>query len=342
MKGIARDGKPPKVVTLTNSQGMSVSVMDIGATWLTCILPLESGPRDVVLGVNDMDDFYHQTAYFGASVGRYANRIENGRFTLNDKKYQVSQNQAPHSLHGGTEGFDKRRWLIEQYNNQCVVLTMVSSDGDQGFPGQIQVKVKYELSEDNRLLIEYSAYSNGDTVVNLTNHAYFNLDGQGDVLNHKLNVHADEYLPVNAEGIPESEPMSVIGTGFDFHTTKSIKQDLLLDEHQQKVGGYDHSFILNGSIESANQEQPTQTKACSLISSDSAVVLNISTNQEAIQIYSGNYLAGTIGKEEAYNIHSGIALETQCLPNSPNRNLSACLLKAGESYLHTTSFQFVY
>ncbi|MBD1557205.1 galactose-1-epimerase [Vibrio sp. S9_S30] len=340
MKGVARDGKPAKVITLRNQLGMTVSLMDIGATWLTCRLPLASGLRDVVLGVNNMDDFYRQSAYFGASIGRYANRIANGRFKLNGKEYQISQNQAPHSLHGGIDGFDKRRWRVEHSHNHSAVFSLISHHGDQGFPAELKVNAKYELSDDNRLIVEYSAHSDQDTVINLTNHAYFNLDGDGDILNHTLNVHADEYLPVNSEGIPDSEPLSVIGTGFDFHTAKCIKQDLLLDEGQQRVGGYDHSFILNGRRESVDDTPVSLIKACSLISSDATVALNISTNQEAIQVYSGNFLGGTLGKGKEYNIHAGIALETQCLPDSPNRNPSACRLKAGSRYVNTTSFQF--
>ncbi|CCN34153.1 galactose-1-epimerase (Galactose mutarotase) [Vibrio nigripulchritudo SO65] len=333
MIGKASDGKPPIVVRLENENGLSIELMDIGATWLSCKIPLSEGAREVLLGVDNMDDFYRQSAYFGASVGRYANRIAQGRFELGNRTYQVSQNQPPHCLHGGESGFDKRRWTIARQDKQCVVFTLTSPDGDQGFPSELSVKARYEVTDDNRVVIEYSASAQSDTIVALTNHAYFNLDGEGDVLEHQLQLSADSYLPVGEDGIPESGVTPVVGTGFDFRAGKTIMEDLLTDEDQQKVGGYDHSFLLSENENFDNSQ-------CQLTSSDGIVSLGIATNQEAIQVYTGNFLADEPGRDGTYHRHEGVALETQCLPNSPNTNLEACLLKAGDLYLNRTEFRF--
>ncbi len=203
----AFDGEPAKVVELKNNTGMSVSFMDIGATWLSCRLPLVNGElrEEVLLGVGTMGSFMHQQCYMGVTVGRYANRIANGLFEVDGEAFQVSTNQAGNCLHGGEEGFDKRRWNIESQSEQQVTFSLLSEDGDQGFPGNLEVHVTYTLTDDNQVSIAYFAKTDKATPVNLTNHAYFNLLGAEadlDCRSHRLTIAADQYLPTNEVGIP--------------------------------------------------------------------------------------------------------------------------------------------
>ena len=201
----AYDGQSAQLVTLSNVHGMEVTFMDIGATWLSCILPVKGNRREVLLGVNSMENFDKQASYLGATVGRYANRIANGRFKIDGKTYKLETNQAGNTLHGGPNGFDKRRWSITEQTEASVVFSLVSVDSDQGFPGKLNVSVRYELTEDNRVSIEYTATTDKATPVNLTNHAYFNLLGAEaghDCLSHIVSINASQFLPTNSVGIP--------------------------------------------------------------------------------------------------------------------------------------------
>ena len=331
----APDGLPFNLFILQNAQGMRVQFTDWGATWISCCLPVNGELREVLLGCK-LEDYPVQQAYLGVSVGRYANRIANAQFPLNGKVVRLTANQGKHQLHGGN-GFDKRRWTLEKCGENFVCFSLYSADGDQGFPGNVKATVTYTLTEDNAVKIEYAAQSDQDTALNLTNHAYFNLENamQGaDVRNHSLRLNADFYLPVDSEGIPNSPLKHVVGTGFDFRIAKPIKQDFLQGE-QLAAKGYDHSFIVNKAWQ----------KPCVLLTCPNGdLSLEVLTSPAALQVYTGNFLAGTPTREGAqYADYHGIALETQCLPDTPNhpewQNYGG-IVKAGEEYYQWTEYRF--
>ena len=331
----APDGAPYQLITLQNKNGMRVQFMDWGATWLSCKVPVNGTLREVLLGCK-VEDYPTHQSYLGASVGRYANRIANSQFELNGELIQLKSNQGKHQLHGG-EGFDKRRWKVDECGQNFVRFSLVSPDGEQGFEGHVQVNVLYTLTDENNVKIEYEAESDKDTALNLTNHAYFNLENaeQGcDVRNHILRHNADFYLPVDGEGIPNSPLKHVVNTSFDFRVTKTIAQDFQQGD-QVVTKGYDHSFIVNKAWQ----------KPCVLLTSPNEdLSLEVLTSQAALQVYTGNYLAGTPTREGgAYQDFSGIALETQCLPDTPNhpewQNYGG-IQKTGERYYQWTEFRF--
>lgn len=354
---IAPDGKPFQRIKLVNQNGMTVEFSDWGATWLCCkvpVLKLEENQqelREVLLGCATLKQHSEQGAYLGATVGRFANRIANARFSLNGKDYVLDANQlnangqATHQLHGGSSAFDKRRWQILQQMQDSVQFGLESADHDQGFPGAVSAKVRYSLCADNALVIEFEAVADQDTPLNLTNHAYFSLDGESahqNVLRHHLKIAADYYLPVNSEGIPKEPLKSVDGSGFDFRHGKTLVKDFLSDPDQKLVAGYDHSFLLNKTelnYPSLNSEPQVE-----LSSSSQDLTLKIFTDQPAIQIYSGNFLGGTPNRSGSiYADHAGVALETQCLPDTPNHPewfQHGGISKAGEVYRKTTVFLF--
>ncbi len=332
----APDNEPYNIVELSNTNGMRVQFMDWGATWLSCKVPVSGGLREVLLGCK-VADYPHQTAYLGASVGRYANRIANAQFAMGQRMLQLVANQGKHQLHGGKEGFDKRRWKVDAYGPDFVRFSLASPDGDQGFEGNVSAEVVYTLTDENSVKIEYGAESDKDTALNLTNHAYFNLENavQGcDVRKHILRLNADFYLPVDAEGIPNSSLKSVVDTSFDFRTEKLIAEDFQLGD-QVVTKGYDHSFMLN---------QAGHGPCVLLTSPNKDLCLEVYTSQAALQVYTGNYLAGTPNREgNLYQDYHGIALETQCLPDTPNHpewQHYGGMQKAGERYYQWTEFRF--
>lgn len=336
----AYDGRPPRLVTLENASGMRVSFMDIGATWLSCILPLPEGEREVLLGVTSMADFNQQTAYLGATVGRYANRIARGRFVIDGESFQLVTNQAGNTLHGGPEALDRCRWQIEEQGSDYVQFSITSPDGDQGFPGKLKVSVRYQLSDENSVLISFNAETDKATPVNLTNHAYFNLLGaeSGQLCHtHQLEIVAAQYLPTDKVGIPLGELAPVSGSSFDFRQMKAIGQDFLVGEQQQAAKGYDHAFLLD-------PEHNSQDYVARLALPDQSVQLKVFTDKPALQLYTGNWLAGTPNRTGGhYSDYAGLALETQFLPDSPNHpewQQPSCILRSGECYSYTTQYQF--
>ena len=338
---VAFDGHPEKLVKLQNQSGMSVTFMDIGATWLSCILPVKDECREVLLGVSTMADFKKHTTYMGATVGRYANRIAQGQFEIAGQNYQVKTNQAGNTLHGGPEGFDKRRWSIVEQSENSVLFSLVSDDGDQGFPGKLKVSLCYQLTDDNQIVIRYQATTDKATPVNLTNHAYFNLSGGEsgvDCKGHTLYVNADNYLPVNEVGIPLAKLEPVAASSFDFRQPKTIDQDFLTDAQQHAAKGYDHSFLLNANCRQGEC-------AAEVTTADKSITLKLFTDKPAMQLYTGNWLAGTPNRSGGeYQDHAGIALETQFLPDSPNHpewDQPCPILKPGEEYNYQTSYQFI-
>lgn len=336
---LAPDGLPYRLSTLRNANGMVVTVMDWGATLLSCRVPMKDGTvRETLLGCPSPEVYQQQTAFLGASIGRYANRIARSEFTLDGTRVQLVQSQGENQLHGGPDGFDKRRWRIVRQNEREVLYTLDSPDGDQGYPGELRATAHYTLSDDNGLVIEYRAQVDKPCPVNLTNHAYFNLDGtQDDVRDHRLQLFASRWLPVNAEGIPESGLQPVENTSFDFRTPKRIAQDFLSDEAQQKTRGYDHAFLLDAPGE-------LTTPAAEVWSADDKLQMSVFTTAPALQFYTGNFLEGTPAREQGeYQAWQGLALESEFLPDSPNHPewpQPDCILRPGEDYRSVTEYRF--
>ena len=332
----APDGAPWRITTLRNAGGMVATFMDWGATWLSARVPMKDGSvREALLGCATPSDYLDQTAYLGATVGRYANRIANATLRNDDATVQLTANQGVHQLHGGPEGFHRRRWQIVRQAEQEVEYRLDSVDGDQGYPGNLLVSLRYRLEDDNTLSIRYQATVDQPCPVNLTNHAYFNLDAQhDDARHHRLLLNADYYLPVNSDGIPNADLTAVTDTGFDFRQLKSVAQDFLLDADQRTVKGYDHAFLLNEVDDQPNAE---------LWSADGRLKLSVFTTAPALQFYSGNYLEGTPAREQGvYRAFQGIALESEFLPDSPNHPewpQPNCWLQPGELYQSVTRYR---
>lgn len=337
----AFDGLPANIIELKNNTGMCATFMDIGATWLSCCLPLATGElREVLLGVGTMRGFQQQSCYMGVTVGRYANRIANGLFNVNGETVQVSVNQVGNCLHGGEEGFDKRRWEIVSQSNNHVTFSLFSVDGDQGFPGNLEVQVTYTLMDDNQVRIQYTAQTDKATPVNLTNHAYFNLQGADagvDCRSHNLMIRADRYLPTTTTGLPLGHLQDVAGTGFDFREEKRISEHFLLDEQQKAAKGYDHCYLFDG-------ERDVAEPVAKVISPDGKIRMSVVTDKPAMQLYTGNWLAGASGRcGREYQDYSGLALETQFLPDSPNYpewTQPSCILLPEQTYRFFTAYQF--
>ena len=347
---LAPDGHPVRLIVLRNPQGCVAQFMDWGATWLSCLVPLatdegaqEHDLREVLLRSPDLTAHLNQKAYFGATVGRYANRIGNAayadRVAADAGIVRLTANEGPNTLHGGPCGFDAQRWQVESLNSTKVNFRLTSPDGDQGFPGELAVQVCYELGPDNAITASFTASTNQPTPVNLTNHAYFNLASKHDsVLSHHLQIHGEYFLPVLENGIPDAGLRSVVGTSFDFRAGKEIGLDLLSDQHQRRVDGYDHAFLLDSDVVTE------RLAVAKLLAPDRRVQLAISTTKPALQVYTGNQLSGTPGAAgQVYAAHAGIALETQFLPDAPNHpewpHLS-CILQPGQQYAHQTTFGF--
>ncbi|MFZ4834752.1 galactose-1-epimerase [Rouxiella sp. Mn2063] len=337
---LAPDGRPFNIVTLKNISGTTATLMDWGATWLSLQLPLQDAkPRELLLGCQHPADYLIQRAYLGATLGRYANRIANATIEIDGKPHLLTANQRGNQLHGGPEGFDKRRWQILSHSAQQVSFQLVSADGDQGFPGELTAQVDYALTEDNRLEIRYQASVDKLCPVNLSNHAYFNLDGEGtDARQQTLQLFADQFLPVDSDGIPQDRLVDVANSGMDFRIAKTVAKDFLQDSYQQRVKGYDHAYLLRHSCHHA------ANPAAHLWSADGRVKMSVFTSAPALQLYSGNFLSGAINRAGGqYPNYSGIALESQFLPDSPNHAnwpQRSCWIKPGQIYHSSTAYQF--
>ncbi|MCL2894688.1 galactose-1-epimerase [Brenneria tiliae] len=338
-KTAAPDGRPFQLTWLQNAAGMRVCLMDWGATWLSCQLPIQDGVREVLLGCASPEQYPQQSAYLGASIGRYANRIANATIRRGDDIFHLDANQDQHQLHGGPQGFHTRRWRTLSQDASHVTYQLYSPDGDQGYPGQLNAQVCYRLSENNALEIVYQATAEKPCPVCLTNHAYFNLDGSpGDIRQHQLQLFADYYLPVNPAGIPGDHLAQVQGGGMDFRQPKTLAKDFLRDQDQIAVGGYDHAYLLHGTCGAS------ESPAANLWSSDRRVLMSVFTSAPALQLYSGNFLAGTPSREGGgYENYAGIALESEFLPDSPNHPewpQPDCWLRPGQVYRSDTTYQF--
>jgi aldose 1-epimerase len=294
-----------------------------------------------VLGFPEIEKYVANAEYFGATVGRYANRIGGAKFSLDGKTYTLERNENAHTLHGGVCGFDRAVWEIGDVSGgeplPRVSLRYISPHGDQGFPGELDITVRYRLSAPDTLEITYLAVTDRPTVVSLTNHTYFNLKGEnsGNILDHEVTIHADYYLPVNSELIPTGEIRPVQGTPFDFRTPKNIGRDLQAEDEQLRLAhGYDHNYMLNGEglAPAARVREPTSGR-----------ILKIETTQRGLQFYSGNYLNGeTLGiSGRMYGRFAGFCLEPQNFPDAPNRsNFPSPVLRSGQVYTETTLYRF--
>ncbi|MDG5488277.1 galactose mutarotase [Sphingomonas sp. BGYR3] len=335
------DGRFVTKWELRNKSGAGLTIMDLGATILTLDVPDRDGKlADVNFGFDTAAPYLTDSPYFGAVVGRFANRIAKGRFTLDGKSYQLATNNAPNHLHGGEVGFDKSLWSgrrVDTADGPGVRFTLVSPDGDQGYPGQVTATVTYVWTDDNRLIVDYGAETTKATPFNISQHAYFNLAGVNakTVLDHTLKLNADRYLPTDPTAIPTGELAPVEGTPFDFRTAKPIGRDIGAKHPQIAIGkGYDHNWVLNGS---------GMREAAVLADPGSGRVLTISTNEPGIQFYSGNFLDGSVtGKGgNAYGFRSAVALETQHFPDSPNQpGFPDAILRPGKPYASRTIFAF--
>jgi len=342
--GTLPDGTKIDIFTLTNSKAMSVDITNFGGIIVSILAPDKDGNiADVALGHRQLDKYIDNDGYIGALIGRHANRIEDARFELNGKVYELTKNDGRNHLHGGTVGLHNVVWNAQVANNggvEGLVLTHTSPDGEENYPGKLDVKVEYTLTEENELKIDYTAISDKDTVVNLTNHAYFNLGGHnsGDVLKHQIYINADKFTPVNDECIPTGEIRSVKGTVMDFSQMKGIVDGLNSDDEQIANGkGYDHNWVLNtnGNINEVATE---------LYDPKSGRAMQVYTTKPGIQFYSGNFLnEKLIGKENAvYKKSSGLCLETQYFPNAmKHKNFPSPVLMAKQEYHHITIYKFI-
>jgi aldose 1-epimerase len=336
------DGREVAEFRLTNDSGSEASILTLGATLRTCIVADALGIYDdVVLGFDTAEEYLRGSDYFGATIGRYANRIANGRFTLGGSVYQLAVNGPPNAEHGGEDGFHRRIWDIEgtdEADGAALHLCLVSPDGDQGYPGELTVHLTYTLTHENELWIEYKATTSAATILNLTNHTYWSLGGSADALHARLSVEADAYTPVDATLIPTGEIRPVAGTVFDFRTSQVIASRIRDgSDPQLMIGrGYDHNFVLRG-------EAGTLRMAARLEDPRSGRVVEVLTTEPGLQVYTGNFLSGAVlGKGgRLYRQGDGISLETQHFPDSPNQpQFPSTILEPGRAWSSTTVYRF--
>ncbi len=324
---------------LTNANGMEVMISNYGATIVSLRVADKNGKKDdVVLGYDSIQGYYKGKSYFGCVAGRYANRIANGQFRLDGATYNLAKNNGPNSLHGGIRGFDKVVWAATQDDNG-LTLTYTSKDGEEGYPGNLTVTVRYSLRNDNSLHLDYSASTDKTTVLNVTNHTYFNLEGQGqgNILDHEIMINADGFTPVDSTLIPVGEVRKVSGTPFDFTSPRKIGERINdTSDLQIKYGlGYDHNFALNG--------EAGQIKLAARVKAPvSGRVMEVHTTEPGVQFYTGNFLNGSEkGKGSVYGHRTGFRLETQHFPDSPNQpSFPTTVLKPGEEFKSSTVFRF--
>jgi len=341
--GKTAKGEPVQLYTLRNSKGLEASITNYGAILVSLRVPDRNGNvADVVLGFDSLHGYLSEHPYFGAVIGRYGNRIAGGRFVLDGLEYNLARNNGENHLHGGIRGFDKAVWRpkeLQAGGDSCLEFTYLSEDGEEGYPGNLTATVRYTLTEDNELRLDYYATSDKATVINLTNHSYFNLAGagNGDILAHRISINADSFTPVDRGLIPTGELRPVAGTPFDFRQPHAIGERIDGKDQQLVYGkGYDHNFVLNGP---AGSLRP----AARVIEPGSGRVVEVPTTEPGVQFYTGNFLDGTIrGKGgAAYGHRYGFCLETQHFPDSPNQpQFPSVVLRPGAKYQSTTVYKF--
>jgi aldose 1-epimerase len=333
--GILSNGKKVYLYTL-KAGDLGFSMTNYGAIWTSLLIPSKKGrTEDVLLGYSDFSPHAYNKPYLGATIGRFGNRIGNARFSLNDRVYTLYKNDGLHSLHGGRRGFDKLRWKAESYEEKDGVFVrfeLESPDGEEGFPGNLKAVVSYGLTKSNEIIANYEARSDASTPVNLTNHSYFNLagEGSGDILSHEVLLHSSSYVEVDKNLIPTGKLTPVQNTPFDFRTRKSIGKDLVA-----AGGGFDHCFALEG--------ESGKLRPCAEVSDPvSGRNMKVFTTQPGVQFYTGNFLDGVIGKAgSVYNKHAGFCLETQHFPDTPNRpEFPPAIFGPGKDYHEKAVFAF--
>lgn len=329
------DGQTVERFTITNKNGLFARIITWGATLTEMHAPDREGTlADVTLGFDTPEPWLGVHPYFGVIAGRYANRIAQGKFSLDGKVFTLATNNGANHLHGGNVGFDKRNWRAEIVSANAVRFSLTSADGDEGYPGTLEVAVTYTLTDDDELRLDYEATTDLPTVLNLTNHTYWNLGGAADILGHELTLHASRFTVVDTESIPTGE-LPAAKDAMDFTTVKAIGRDIaaLKDE---PGGGYDHNWVLDGCADGK------MTPAAELRDPASGRVMAVFTTEPGIQFYSGNYLDGVIGRAgRIYGRHGGLCLETQHFPDSPNHpNFPTTTLRPGERFRSTTVYRF--
>ena len=331
-----------EVFTLTNKRGAEARITNYGGALVALKAPDRAGRfADVVLGFDSLEGYRAGNFYVGGIIGRYANRIARGRFTLGGVEYTLATNNGPNHLHGGVRGFDKVMWAarpLKADDGAALELTYVSPDGEEGYPGELRVRVVYTLTDENGLRIEYEATTDKDTVVNLTAHPYFNLagEGSGDVLEHLLTMDADSFLPLDSTSIPTGELRPVRGTPFDFNAPRAVGAHIEADDEQLKYArGYDHTFVIRGRAGELRRAARVEESA-------SGRVLEVWTTEPGAHFYTGNYLDTVAGKSgRPYGPRSGFCVETQHYPDSPNKpDFPSTVLRRGERYATTTVYKF--
>lgn len=341
--GKTPDGQAVEIYTLRNSHGMEATIMTYGGIVTSLKTPDKSGQfGDVVLGYDNLDGYIKSTPYFGALIGRYGNRIALGKFSLDGQTYTLATNNMPNALHGGLKGFDKVVWRVEdadvEENGPELELVYVSKDGEEGYPGNLTVHVTYTVMEDNALQVKFSATTDKKTVLNLTQHSYFNLRGSGDILDHSVTINGDKFTPVDSTLIPTGELRPVVGTPFDFTSPHKIGERIGMtnDEQIKFGGGYDHNWVLNKSDDKLSL-------AATVSEATSGRVMEVWSTSPGVQFYSGNFLDGTLtGKGGwTYQFRNGLCFEPQHFPDSPNHPaFPTTELKPGETYHNTIIYKF--
>jgi aldose 1-epimerase len=339
--GTTAEGHAVTMFAITNTHGLELRAMTYGGIITSLRIPDRSGALgDIVLGFDRLDEYVKESPYFGAIIGRYGNRIAGGRFTLDGRSYTLPTNNGPNHLHGGRVGFDKAVWhAAPSTNGAAVTFSRTSPDGEEGYPGNLQVRVSYTLTDRNELVIDYHATTDKPTPINLTQHTYFNLTGDvaGDILGHELTIRADRFTPVDATLIPTGELAPVAGTPFDFRKPTAIGARIDQPDEQLVHGkGYDHNWVLNRSGQGLEP-------AVRVVEPKSGRTLDIATTQPGLQLYTGNFLDGTIrGKGgRPYSARTGLCLETQHFPDSPNHPaFPSTILRPGQEYSTKTVFTF--
>ncbi|MDA3815921.1 MAG: galactose mutarotase [Prolixibacteraceae bacterium] len=335
------EGKAVSLYTLENSKGAEVSITNYGGKIVSLMVPAKSGQLvDVVTGYNSIEGYLNSgEIYFGAAIGRYGNRIANGKFSIDGVEYQLEKNNGPNSLHGGIKGFHAVVWNAKQKDAQTLELNYLSKDMEEGFPGNLEVKIVYKLNNDNQLVIDYYASTDKKTLCNLTNHTYFNLSGDGadTILDHVLKLDASHYTPSDDTAIPTGEIKNVEGTPMDFTKKKAIGAQIDDDFIDLKLGnGYDHNFVLD-------KKEDGVEKLGYIYSPKTNIQMDFYTDQPGVQLYTGNFMDGSqIGKKgKAYLKRSAFCLEAQYFPDSPNRpEFPSTVLKPGDEYRQTTIYGF--
>jgi aldose 1-epimerase len=340
--GTTPEGKEVTAFTLTNSHGMVISVINYGCTITSLFVPDRNGVfEDVVLGFDNLEGYQQSTEYIGCIVGRFANRIAYGKFSLEGKEYTLATNLPPHHLHGGVKGFSHVVWEAEEIQSDNAVgirFTHLSPDGDEGYPGNLHLEIKYILGNDNTVTFEYHASTDKSTIINLTQHSYFNLNGgKKNILDHELTVYADQFIPADALMIPTGELKNVDDTPFDFRKPKTIGQDISLEDEQLIRGhGYDHTFVIKPSPDELHH-------AATLTDQLSGRKMDVYTTEPGVQLYTANFLKSNVpGKGNIpLTKRLGICLETQHFPDSPNQStFPSVVLNSGETYYSKTLLSF--